>query len=372
MCIYQCKSFSYFRFYGSVFLQVLKRTNEAPPAHRHNQPPHVNVEEVVAFFQPGVLKNSTTQEPSPGLCATKSEHSSVQPAGGSSTQGSSDSVQSFLQGGLCVRVERDLPHATLKDFVEDSCSLQSSEGQDYNRQVCVLLLQILKGSHHLYNSSAAAADLRPKEILLVWSGWEGHMGGNLLRGGASKGQSSTQGDMKNMKRQGVQVFWKQHGSPRVVLMQQSPAFGTPQPLTSIKSQIGSLIQFCLRPAGSPKALDMLQSSYRRGLLHLSSVLQSENGPQMTEVMAMLQVLLWGPRVSLFGPTGPSAGTVQNWLTVKRALLVMKLAERALVHDQFLLDWEDCMCLKYLSFTDSETVVGVATQLWTALITESAL
>lgn len=345
------------------FTQVLQQTEDAPSAHRRNQPPHVNVQEVVAFFQPGVQNNSTTQEPSPGLCAA--DYSTVRPAGGNSTWGSSNSVQSFLQGGLCVRVERDLPHATLEDFVEDSCSQQSSEGQDYDRQVCVLLLQVLMGSHHLYNSSAAA-ELRPNEILLVWSGWQG---GNLLKGDASEGQGSTQEDVKRV---GVRVFWQQHGPPRVVLMPQSPVFGTPQPLTSIKSQIGSLIQFCLRPAGSPKASDLIQSSYRRGLLHLSSVLQSENGPQMTEVMAMLQVLLWGPRVSLFSPRGPSAGAVQNWLTVKRALLVMKLAERALIPDQFALDWEDCMCLKYLSFTDCETVVGVATQLWNALITESGL
>lgn len=349
-----------------VSVQVLEWTKEAPSARSQNQPPHVNVQEVVAYFQPSILKNrtSTTQGPSRG---------SSKPPGGSSAEGSTSeslSVQFFLQRGLCVRVERDLPRTTLEDFVKDSCFLQGSGCQDYDRQVCVLLLQILTGSYHLYNS-ASAAELRPQDILLVWPGWERHRQGNQLKEDASEGQGGKQVEESKIER-GVQAFWERHGSPRVVLMPQSPTSVTPQPLTSIKSQIGSLIQFCLRSSPSPPSQGpgLFRSSYRTRLHRLSSVLQSENGPQMTEIMAMLQVLLWGPPVSLLSRRGPSAGAVQNWLTVKRALLVKKLAERALIQDQSLLDWEDYLCLKYLSFTDSETVEGAATQLWDALNTDS--
>lgn len=347
----------------SVSVQVLEGTEEAPSPHSHNQPPHVNVQEVAAYFQPSIiLKNrpSTMQGPSQG--SRSADCSSSKAPGGSSTEGSSGSlsVQFFLQRGHCVRVERDLPRTTLEDFVKDSCFLQSSECQDYDRQVCVLLLQVLMGSYHLYNNGASAAELRPQEILLVWPGWERHKQGNQLKEDTSEGQGSKL--MEEMKTERVQAFWKRHGSPRVVLTPQS-SFASPQPLTFIKSQIGNLIQFCLQPSAS-------QGPYRSGLHLLSSMLRSENGPQMTEMMSMLQVLLWGPQVSLFSHRGPSAGAVQNWLTVKRALLVMKLAERALTQDQSVLDWEEYMCLKYLSFTDSETVEGAATQLWDAPNTRS--
>uniref|UniRef100_A0A096LW25 Uncharacterized protein n=1 Tax=Poecilia formosa TaxID=48698 RepID=A0A096LW25_POEFO len=220
----------------------------------------------------------------------------------------------------------DLPHATLEDFVQDSCLVQPSDCQNYNRQVCVLVLQVLMGLHHLHSSSAAAAELRPKEILLVWPGRQRCKGGEVLERDGQVGW--------------VQELWRKYGCPRVLVTPQSAASA---------------------PQETHK--DPTLSVYRTGLLHLSSLLQSENGPQMTDIIAMLQVLLWGPRVSLSGHGGSSSVTaVQNWLTVKRALLVMKLAEVGLIQDQPGVDWEDCMCLKYLPFTDSETVMGAAMQL----------
>ena len=105
---------------------------------------------------------------------------------------------------------------------------------------------------------------------------------------------------------------------------------------------------------------------RNRVHHLSSLIQSESASQMTDMVAVLQVLLWGPQVPLFNHRSSSTTAVHNWLTIKRALLVMKLAERGLVQHQSVLDWEDFMCLQYLSFTDSETVVSVATQMWNTL------
>lgn len=172
----------------------------------------------------------------------------------------------------------------------------------------------------------------------------------------------------------IQRLWRTHGSPRVVLTPLS-APSVPNPLTSIKSQIGALIQHCLNSRDSLTPLDsgpnLSLSSHRRGLLYLASRLQSErSGPQMADMAAMLQVLLWGPRVPLFNHRGSMATTVHNWLTVKRALLVMKLAERGLIQDQSALDWEDCMCLQYLSFTDPETVLSMTSQLWRTLNMDS--
>ncbi|KAM3876113.1 uncharacterized protein ACN63O_022885 [Diretmus argenteus] len=85
-----------------------------------------------------------------------------------------------------------------------------------------------------------------------------------------------------------------------------------------------------------------------------------SGLQMADMAVLLQVLLWGPHARFFKFNYNSSTTtsVHNWLSIKRALLVMKLAEKGLIQDQSALDWEDCLCLQYLSFTDSETVTRV--------------
>ncbi|TNN75050.1 hypothetical protein EYF80_014796 [Liparis tanakae] len=80
----------------------------------------------------------------------------------------------------------------------------------------------------------------------------------------------------------------------------------PHPLTYITSQVGALIHYCLDPQESPPPVDSGR----------------------------------------------------------------KLAERGLIQDQSSLDQEDCMCLRYLSFTDLEAVVSATGQLGLALKTES--
>ncbi|KAI3368864.1 hypothetical protein L3Q82_025845, partial [Scortum barcoo] len=330
-------------------LRVHKHTDGASSSR---QPLHVNVKDVIVHFHPS---NAPRSDSSPLQTQDlsrlfQSDCSAAKPPGAGSTERATDctntilpAVQSFLQRGHSVSVERDLPHVTLEDFVQES-RLPSTDCLDYDRQVCVLLLQILMGSQHLYNVSSSAAELKPQEIFLVWPrvemGWE-----------------------KTEKKGKTQMLWKTHGSPRVLLTPLSPAVSVPHLLTSIKSQIGALIQYCLDSQESPTS----KSLYRRGLLYLASLLQSESGgPQMADTVATLKVLIWGPRIPLFNHRAPGTTAVQNWLTIKRALLVIKLAERGLVQDQSALNWEDCMCLQYLSFTDHETVVSVSSQLWLTL------
>ncbi|XP_041861349.1 inactive tyrosine-protein kinase PEAK1 [Melanotaenia boesemani] len=360
-------------------LRVHKQTNEASSRTKH-QPLHANLQHILAYFQPtDFLENSATtlQAPTAPSCPSTSDCSPYTPAG-SSTENAPDApnispptVQSFLQSGHCVSIERDLPHATLQDFVQQSRWLQSNECLDYDRQVCVLLLQILMGSHHLYNNSAAAVELRPQDVFLVWPSWERENGENTLKRDASEGWSSRQKGKieweKMEEKEQIQVLWKTHGSPRVVLTPKSSTLSGLQLLASIKIQIEALIQLFLQPQESPTCLGTVpllsKSPYRRGLLHLSSMIKSESRLQMTDMVAMLQVILWGPRVPFLDHRGSSITAVHSWLTIKRALLVMKLAEKGLIQDQSALDWEDSMCLQYLSFTDSETIQNVVTQLW---------
>lgn len=349
---------------SSLSVQVHKQTDEA---HTKHQPSHVNVQHVIVQFQASnTVRNESTPDPFQSDC------SAAKPPGGGSSENTTahmninvPSAQSLLQRGLSVSVERDLPHTTLEDFV-----LQRADCLDYDRQVCALLLQILMGSQHLYNISATPAELRPRGIFLVWPNRENEGGENkpeqdeMKRGFKTSRWKEEMEWGKMGKRGQIQMLWRTHGSPRVVLTPLSSALPVPHPLIYIKSQIGALIQYCLTPLGSDPTLS--RSSYRRGLLYLASLLQSESsGSQMADMAAMLQVLLWGPQGPLFNHRGPTTTAVHNWLTIKRALLVMKLAERGLIQDQSDLDWEDCMCLQYLSFTDPETVVGVSSQLWLA-------
>lgn len=324
--------------------QVHSSTEEASTVPTKQQPPHVNVRHVLARFQPGNDSIPTRDF----LCGFMPGRSAAPPPGEGSTECTNArllSLQSLLADrGLWVSVERDLPHATLQDFVRDGAS---AGAEDYYRQVCVLLLQILKGSQHLFSVSACAAELRPQEIFLVWPDRE-----------------KEKPDVKEeVERHGKsQMLWRTRGPPRVVLAPLSSPSSLPQPLVHIKSQIRALIQYCLS-VGSPES----QSSYRKGLLYLTLLLQNESAPpQMADMAAVLQVLLWGPRVPMFDPTRPTITTVHNWLSIKRALLVMKLAERGLIQDQSTPDWEECMCLQYLSFTDPEAVVSVCSQLWLSL------
>ncbi|XP_027883596.1 inactive tyrosine-protein kinase PEAK1 [Xiphophorus couchianus] len=341
------------KFPGRVLgLRACKGTKNAPLT-RNKENLHANVQDAIAYFQPSIDKESETNATQDLSTTGESDCRAPDPPDRGSNEKApccpsmtSLTVNSLLQRGHCVSVERDLPHTTLEDFVQDSCLVQPSDCQNYNRQVCVLVLQVLMGSHHLHSNSAAAAELRPREILLVWPGRQRWKGRDVLEQDGQIGW--------------VQELWRKYGCPRVLVTPQSAALA-PQALTSIKCQMGALIQFCLRPQEAHK--DPTLSVYRTGLLHLSSLLQSESGPQMTDIIAMLQVLLWGPRVSRSNHRGSlSLTAVQNWLTVKRALLVMKLAEVGLIQDQSGVDWEDCMCLKYLPFTDSETVMGAAMQL----------
>lgn len=341
-------------------VQVHKQTDDAASAHTKQQPSHINVQHVITRFQPSRNDSSLIQSPPGCITATT-------PGGGSSENKNLPLVQSVLQRGQSVSVERDLPHATLEDFVQDGISLQSTDCLDYDRQVCVLLLQVLTGSLHLYNISASAPELRPLEIFLVWPNREKEEAGNKQKQDASPQEAT--GWEKMERKEKTLTLWRTLGSPRVVLTPLSSALPVRHPFIHIKSQIGALIQYCLHSQESLTSLDSTQSKspYRIGLLHLASLLQSESSmPQMADMVAMLQVLLWGPRVQLFDRRRPMTTAVHNWLAVKRALLVMKLAERGLVQDQSAVDWEDCMCLKFLSFADPETVVSATSQLWLTL------
>ncbi|KAM9848922.1 inactive tyrosine-protein kinase PRAG1 [Aulostomus maculatus] len=312
-------------------LRIHTETDAAPSVHARHQPSHVNMQDVIARFLD--IKRGRDNDP---MKVT---------------------AESCLLEGQSVSIERDLPQATLEDFVLES----SLERSVYDRQVCVLLLQILMGSQQLYQISASAAELRPQKIFLVWPNKETEEENKLQQDTSEVEGSSKETELGRTTLQSrIQMLWTSQGSPRVVL---TPLSSVPRPLAFIKHQMRELIQYCLVPQRS-SAESRSKSPYRRGLLYLASLLQDEsNRPRMEEMLSMLQVLLWGPRLFLFNHRGSTTTeAVHNWLTLKRSLLVMKLAEQGLIQDQSVLDWEDCMHLQYLSCTAPEAVASVSSQL----------
>ncbi|XP_029905486.1 inactive tyrosine-protein kinase PEAK1 [Myripristis murdjan] len=397
----------YYRLHSPKFpkrvlgVRVHKWINGAPPAHASHQPSHVNVQEVIVHFPTDItLKNDcnmfkqdpmAASPPSPLDCTA-----AKLPCGGSAefakTQPDCENsnvptVLSLLQMGHAVSIERDLPHITLEDFIQDSQSLQSAEASLYERQVCVLFLQIVKGLQHMCNSGATVVELRPQDIFLVWprkergEKTEGEIMTELeqdasergeMERGVTKSKTEMEWEKVGWKKERVQMLWRAWGAPRVVLTSQPTYVSVPHPSASIKSQIGALLKRCLHPQDSLASLTegsaaaLAKSPHTRGLLYLTSWFQSEtSGLQMADMVAVLQALLWGPHAPLFNSNYKDSSIttiIHNWLSIKRALLVMKLAERGLIQDRSVLDWEDCLCLQYLSFTDSETVLRAANRL----------
>ncbi|XP_062308235.1 uncharacterized protein peak3 [Osmerus eperlanus] len=323
-------------FPGKVLAAKVSRGADSSP-HPPPCPPHINIQQVLAHFPPqSDLCPSPPQEPSPASQPGRStplppHEGAVESAGclKRSRETREPSVASLLQTGCRVTLERDLPRATLEDFAEEGRGLGGAEGRGYERQLGVLLLQLARGLQVLDGHGACTCvELHPRD-----------------------------------------------------------------------AQFGAIIQHCLHlqeaasPCSGSPSLPQTGSPYRPGLQQLSGWLREEgSGLQIGDTVGILQVLLWGPRARLFSlhpaggggaegvgargvdEAGAGGGAVDeagagaetsivcNWLSVKRALLVLKLAEKGFHGDQSGLDWEDFLCLHYLSQTDPESVLRATARL----------
>ncbi|XP_034149737.1 uncharacterized protein peak3 [Esox lucius] len=138
----------------------------------------------------------------------------------------------------------------------------------------------------------------------------------------------------------------------------------PDRILAAKGQLRALLEYCLHMSDSASGQNTQSSDnasqrspYQPGLRKLASWLQDESSKlKIAEILGVLQAVLWGPREALFRVNPNRLFTLQNWLSVKQALMLLKLAERGLIQDLLGFDWEHYLCLQYISFTDSETVM----------------
>ncbi|KAF6084752.1 PEAK1 related, kinase-activating pseudokinase 1 [Phyllostomus discolor] len=104
------------------------------------------------------------------------------------------------------------------------------------------------------------------------------------------------------------------------------------------------------------------SLYSRGLQQLAHLLLEADPSKrirISEARRVLQCLLWGPRRDLVEQRGTSeealCSTLHNWIDMKRALMMMKFAEKA-VDRRRGVELEDWLCCQYLAAAEPRALL----------------
>ncbi|NXD26794.1 PRAG1 kinase, partial [Spelaeornis formosus] len=270
-----------------------------------------------------------------------------------------------------VVITREVPSQTTADFVRDSLVLHQAKPELYERRVCFLLLQLCNGLEHLKEHGIIHRDLCLENLLLVpckppmscvKAKDDKHLPRLIISNFLKAKQKSGTGDSKLKKSQA-------RLAPEIVSASQYKKFD--------EFQTGILIYELLHQPNpfeekvhlkeqeySPEDLPTLPSLsiYSRGLQQLAHLLL-EADPikrvRITEAKRMLQCLLWGPRKDLMEQPLSHEETLrqvlQNWVDMKRALLMMKFAERA-VDTERSVELEDWLCCQYLASAEPASLL----------------
>ncbi|XP_068578953.1 inactive tyrosine-protein kinase PEAK1 [Cebidichthys violaceus] len=307
-----------------------------------------------------------------------------------------------------VVITREVPFQTVADFVREGAARHTHNPELYERQVCLLLLQLCSGLEHMKPYHVTHCDLRLENLLLVHC-----QPGNLDILEPNNNSSSSGGGGSGATSAGAATAAANATCPaRLIISNFSQAKqksalmaadpGTlrdqsrlaPEIVTATQYrkcdefQTGILIYETLhRPNPFEETPELkereytwadlpplpVRSLYSQGLQQLARLLLTVNPSErirMSEARACLQCLLWGPREDLFqalgcSSTGPMSGatssqreaTLQNWLDLKRTLMMIKFAERSL-DAACGVSLEDWLCCQYLAFATTDTLSRV--------------
>lgn len=293
-----------------------------------------------------------------------------------------------------VVITREVPHQTASDFVRDSARSHQSEPEAYERRVCFLLLQLCNGLEHLKQHRVIHRDLCLENLLLVHCTPQAPPGppasasacpapaadpapgpGPPLPAAPACQGAPTE---EHLPRLIISNFLKAKQKPGGAANPQqkkSQARLAPEIVSASQYskfdefQTGILIYELLHQPNPfevraqlweqdyrPEDLPPLPalSLYSPGLQQLAHLLL-EADPikriRIGEAKRVLQCLLWGPRRELVEQRGASeealSGTLHNWIDMKRALMMMKFAEKA-VDRRRGVELEDWLCCQYLA------------------------
>ncbi|MEQ2250447.1 hypothetical protein ILYODFUR_000952 [Ilyodon furcidens] len=304
-----------------------------------------------------------------------------------------------------VVITREVPFQTVADFVREGVARHTHNPELYERQVCILLLQLCAGLEHMKPYHVTHCDLRLENLLMVqcqpgnpWNLDILEPNNNSSSNSAGASAASSAASTTCPARLIISNF--SQAKQKSSLMAANP--GTlrdqsrlaPEIITATQYrkcdefQTGILIYEMLhRPNPFEETPDLkereytwadlpplpVRSLYSQGLQQLARLLLTVNPSeriQMSEARACLQCLLWGPREDLFqalgcGSTGPMSGatasqreaTLQNWLDLKRTLMMIKFAERSM-DTACSVSLEDWLCCQYLAFATTDSLSRV--------------
>lgn len=306
-----------------------------------------------------------------------------------------------------VVITREVPFQTVADFVREGVARHAHNPELYERQVCLLLLQLCSGLEHMKPYHVTHCDLRLENLLLVHcqpgNPWnldilEPNNNSSSSGGTSACATAAAAANATCPARLIISNF--SQAKQKSTLMAADP--GTlrdqsrlaPEIVTATQYrkcdefQTGILIYEMLhRPNPFEETPELkereytwadlpllpVRSLYSQGLQQLARLLLTVNPSErirMSEARACLQCLLWGPREDLFqalgcSNTGPMSGatasqreaTLQNWLDLKRTLMMIKFAERSL-DTACGVSLEDWLCCQYLAFATTDTLSRV--------------
>ncbi|KAL4617359.1 tyrosine-protein kinase SgK223 [Arapaima gigas] len=280
-----------------------------------------------------------------------------------------------------VVITREVPQQTAADFVREMATFHRVQPEVYERRVCFLLLQLCNGLEHLKEHGITHRDLCLENLLLV---------------PGKRGQAETR-DQTHLPRLLISSFGKakQRGAEEVVAdprLRRDHARLAPEIVSAAQYrkfdefQVGILIYELLHQPNPFEVCPGLKeqdycceqlppipvaSIYSPGLQQLSRLLLQPDPIKrihIQEARRALQCLLWGPRRDLMEqqwqrPGGPPRHEgLLNWLDVKRALLMMKFAERSLEAERNA-ELEDWLCCQYFSAAHPLSLCHTAEQLY---------
>lgn len=291
-----------------------------------------------------------------------------------------------------VVITSEIPQQTAADFVREWEAFHKTQPEVYERRVCFLLLQLCNGLEHLKEHGVTHRDLCLENLLLVphhrrpsqfpqqtttdnstSNGSSGvdtqrHLPRLLITNFAkakrrsSEDAASTAADPR-IKRDQARL------APEIVSAAQYRKFDEFQTGILIYELLHQPNPFEVSPALKEQdyrcedlpAIPSV-SLYSVGLQKLAQLLLQPDPIKrihIQEAKRILQSLLWGPRKDLMeqqwerhGQGGGFVGGSRhegllNWLDVKRALLMMKFAERSLEPERNA-ELEDWLCCQYFS------------------------
>lgn len=285
-----------------------------------------------------------------------------------------------------VVITSEIPQQTAADFVQEFEAFHKTHPEVYERRVCFLLLQLCNGLEHLKEHGVTHRDLCLENLLLVPHHRRPSQFPQQTITDSSAGLSNAEPqrhlprllitNFAKAKRRSAEDAASTTTDPR---MKRDHARLAPEIVSAAQYrkfdefQTGILIYELLHQPNPFEVSPALKeqdyccedlppippvSLYSAGLQRLAQLLLQPDPIKrihIQEAKRILQSLLWGPRKDLMEQqserpsfvSGSKQEGLLNWLDVKRALLMMKFAERSLEPERNA-ELEDWLCCQYFS------------------------